>query len=118
MPLSPADETIAVVDRFNEAFARHDVPAIMALMTDDVAFEDTAPPEGQRHVGQEAVRAAWTQLFEGNPDGVFTTEHAVVVGDRAAYQWVYDWGEGHVRGIDLFKVRDGKVAEKFSYVKG
>ena len=90
----------------------------MAAMTDDCVFEDTSPPDGGRHEGQAAVRAAWTDLFTANPDGVFTTEHAVISGDRATYQWSYDYGEGHVRGIDLFKVRDGKVAEKFSYVKG
>lgn len=27
-------------------------------------------------------------------------------------------GGGHVRGVDLFAVRDGRVAEKLSYVKG
>ena len=64
------------------------------------------------------MRAAWTELFTGNPNGAFTTEHAVISGDRATYQWSYDYSEGHVRGIDLFKVRTGKVAEKFSYVKG
>jgi uncharacterized protein (TIGR03086 family) len=112
------DDTLATIVRFNEAFGRQDVDAIMALMTDDVVFEDTSPPDGGRHVGQDAVRAAWTNLFTGNPNGVFTTEHGVVAGDRATYQWVYDWGDGHVRGIDLFKVRDGKVAEKLSYVKG
>jgi hypothetical protein len=42
----------------------------------------------------------------------------VVAGDRAAVRWRFDWGSGHVRGIDLLKVRDGKVAEKLSYVKG
>jgi uncharacterized protein (TIGR03086 family) len=113
-----ADDTLATIVRFNEAFGRQDVDAVMALMTDDVVFEDTSPPDGGRHVGQDAVRAAWTALFTGNPDGRFTTEHAIVAGDRATYQWVYEWGDGHVRGIDLFKVRDGKVAEKFSYVKG
>jgi uncharacterized protein (TIGR03086 family) len=113
-----ADDTLAVIVRFNDAFGRQDVDGIMALMTDDVAFEDTSPPDGGRHVGQDAVRAAWTALFTGQPNGRFTTEHAVVAGDRATYRWVYDWGDGHVRGIDLFKVRDGKVAEKFSYVKG
>jgi uncharacterized protein (TIGR03086 family) len=113
-----ADDPLAVLVRFNDAFGRQDVDAIMALMTDDVVFDDTSPPDGGRHVGQDAVRAAWTALFTGNPDGRFTTEHAVVAGDRATYQWVYDWGDGHVRGIDLFKVRDGKVSEKFSYVKG
>ncbi|MBS1243923.1 MAG: hypothetical protein H6R41_460, partial [Deltaproteobacteria bacterium] len=24
----------------------------------------------------------------------------------------------HIRGVDVFRVRDGKVAEKLSYVKG
>ena len=42
----------------------------------------------------------------------------VVASDRATVRWRFDWGDGHIRGIDLFKVRDGKVAEKFSYVKG
>ena len=112
------DDTLATIVRFNTAFGSQDVDAIMALMTDDVVFEDTSPPDGGRHSGQDAVRAAWTALFTGNPDGRFVTEHAVVAGDRATYRWVYDWGDGHVRGIDLFKVREGKVAEKFSYVKG
>ena len=29
-----------------------------------------------------------------------------------------DGTPGHVRGVDVFRVRDGKVAEKLSYVKG
>ena len=28
------------------------------------------------------------------------------------------WGDGHVRGVDLFTVRDGNVAAKLSYVMG
>ncbi len=44
-------------------------------------------------------------------------------GDRRLVQWTFTWvGQdkepGRVRGIDLFKVRDGKVAEKPVYVKG
>ena len=112
------DDTLATLVRFNAAFGAQDVDAVMAEMTEDCVFEDTAPPDGTRHEGQGAVRAAWEALFGANPDGVFTTEHGVVAGDRATYRWVYDWGDGHVRGIDLFRVRDGKVAEKLSYVKG
>ncbi len=33
-------------------------------------------------------------------------------------RWRYDWDGGHVRGIDLFTVRDGLVTEKIAYVKG
>ena len=51
-------ETLATIERFNDAFNQHDVDAVMSLMTDDVVFENTAPPtDGERHVGQAAVRA-------------------------------------------------------------
>jgi hypothetical protein len=33
-------------------------------------------------------------------------------------RWRYDWAGGHVRGVDVIRVRDGLVAEKFAYVKG
>jgi ketosteroid isomerase-like protein len=108
-----------VVEAFNDAFGRHDVDGVMALMTDDCVFENTLPPpDGERHVGQADVRRFWQEFFDGTPQASFETEEMVVAGDRAAVRWRFDWGEGHVRGIDLFKVRDGKVAEKLSYVKG
>jgi Ketosteroid isomerase homolog len=106
------------VERFNKAFDTHDVDAIMAAMTPDCAFEDTSPPDGARHEGADAVRAAWTALFAASPDGVFTTEELIAAGDRVVARWRYDFGAGHVRGVDVFTVRDGLVAEKLSYVKG
>ena len=51
------DATRAAVDRFNEAFNRHDVDAVMAAMTEDCVFESTSPPHGERFVGHGAVRA-------------------------------------------------------------
>src|SRR5438105_735047 len=97
----------------------HDVDAVMALMTDDCVFENTLPPpDGERHVGQTDMRRFWQTFFDGTPQARFETEEMVVAGDRAVVRWRFDWGSGHVRGIDLFKVRDGKVAEKLSYVKG
>jgi ketosteroid isomerase-like protein len=118
------DATLTTIDRFNDAFNRHDVDAIMALMTDDCVFENTNPaPDGERHEGQAAVRAVWQRFFESSPRARFTWEEIVACGDRGVVRWRYDWidasgKEGHVRGIDLFRVRDGRVAEKLSYVKG
>jgi hypothetical protein len=40
------------------------------------------------------------------------------VGSRVVVRWRYDWSGGHVRGVDVFTVADGKVAEKLAYVKG
>jgi ketosteroid isomerase-like protein len=111
--------TEATVGAFNQAFGRHDVDAVMALMTDDCVFENTLPaPDGERHVGQRDVRRFWETFFSESSNAIFETEEMVVAGDRAVVRWRFDWGDGHVRGIDLFKVRDGKVAEKLSYVKG
>jgi len=106
------------VERFAAAFDAKDVDAIMSAMTSDCVFEDTAPPDGIRHVGTDAVRAAWTALFKDSPDGVFSTEEVIESGERVVTRWRYSWGGGHVRGVDVFTVRDGRVAEKLSYVKG
>jgi ketosteroid isomerase-like protein len=109
---------LAAVTRFQKAFDAKDVDAVMAAMTPDCVFEDTSPPDGQRHVGADAVRAAWTALFTSSPDGVFTLEEMIEADDRVVARWLYSWGDGHVRGVDIFTVRDDLVAEKLAYVKG
>lgn len=118
-----AARTLAVVDAFNAAFNRHDVAALMTMMTDDCLFDSTRPPpDGERLVGQGPVRLFWEGFFARSPAARFETEEAFAAGDRAVVRWVYHWVRdgvpGHVRGVDLFLVRDGRVAEKRSYVKG
>ena len=45
-----------VIDRFNDAFNRHDADALALLLTDDTVFEDTSPlPDGRRIEGHAAV---------------------------------------------------------------
>jgi cation diffusion facilitator family transporter len=115
--------TAEAVERFNEAFNRHDVDAVMAAMTDDCVFENTSPPDGRRYEGQDQVRAAWEEFFASSPDARFDGEDVIVAGDRCVVQWVYTWTNGDgsassLRGVDVLRVRDGKVAEKFAYVKG
>ena len=109
---------MSAVERFNDAFRARDVDAIMAAMTPDCVFEDTTAPDGRRHEGADAVRAAWDKLFSGSPDALFTVEETFVAGDHVIQQWRYDFAGGHVRGVDIFTVRDGRIAEKVSYVKG
>lgn len=116
---APALTTEQTVNAFNEAFGRHDVDGVMALMTEDCVFENTLPPpDGERHVGQEDVRKFWDAFFQETPQARFEAEEMIVAGDRAVVRWRFDWGSGHVRGVDVLRVRDGKVAEKLSYVKG
>jgi cation diffusion facilitator family transporter len=120
---SATPDTTAAVDRFNEAFNRHDVDAVMNAMTDDCVFENTSPPNGERFEGQDQVRAAWKAFFAASPTAHFEAEDVITTGDRCVVQWQYTWTNddgttGAIRGVDVIRVRDGQVAEKFAYVKG
>ena len=115
--------TLDLVNRFNHVFNNHDVDGIMALMTEDCVFENTAPkPDGNRYVGAKAVRGYWERLFKRTPDAYFAEEDIFASGEKCLVSWDLrytgpDGRPAHVRGVDLFYLRDGKVAEKMSYVK-
>jgi SnoaL-like protein len=110
--MSPArmekiEAAMRVVLEFNEAFNRHDVAGMMKLMTEDCVFENTDPaPDGTAYRGKESPRAH------------IDIEEIFGMGYRCIMRWKYSWGDGHVRGVDVFKVTDGLISEKFSYVKG
>ncbi len=114
--------TREAVDRFNDAVHRRDVDALRAAITDDCLFESPAPPDGKRYVGA-AIAEVFAKVFAIEGEGPFEVEEIFTAGDRAVVRWRHSWDHadgdrGHVRGVDLFRVRDGKIAEKLSYVKG
>ena len=122
-PHAMAPTTRVVIDRFNEAFNRHDADALATLLTDDTVFEDTSPaPDGKRVEGKAAVVDFWRSWFLKNADAVFDAEDVIISGDRAVVLWVYrkqrNGQPWHIRGVDVFTVHDGKVAAKLAYVKG
>lgn len=115
--------TSAAVDRFNEAFNRHDADALAACLTDDTLFEDTSPaPDGRRVEGKPAVVDFWRAWFARNADAHFDAEEVIIGGNRATVLWVYrkmrNGQPWRLRGVDIFTVRDGKIAAKLAYVKG
>ncbi len=62
--MSRVEEAIRAVLAFNEAFNRHDVAGMMALMSEDCVFENTAPaPDGTLYSGKEAVTQFWQDFF-------------------------------------------------------
>ncbi len=118
-----AADVCRVIEDYNDAWNRHDVDGVLARMTDDCVFESTRPaPDGERFEGKPRVREFLEGFFARSPSARFTAEELVVAGDRCVVRWRYDWTRdgvsGHVRGVDVLRVRDGKVAEKLAYVKG
>ena len=91
---------LEVVQRFNDAFNRHDVDAVMALMSDTCVFENPRPaPDGERVEGHDRIRAFWERFFARSPQAHFNTEEIFAAGDRCVVRWAYSWVKEGKRAI-------------------
>ena len=116
--MSDTSDTVAVVAAFGAAWQAHDLDGCLSMITDDCLFEATGPaPDGTQHKGRDEIRRAWQPIFDDTASR-FQVEESFAFGDRVVERWTYSWDGGHIRGVDLFRVRDGKVSEKLAYVKG
>jgi len=124
MRMARVEAATRLVLAFNEAFNRHDVDAMMALMSEDVVFENTSPaPDGSVYRGKEAVTRFWEEFFRQSPQAHIEIEEIFGMGFRCVMRWRYTWVDasgaaGHVRGVDIFRIKEGRICEKLSYVKG
>lgn len=122
--VSLEDEAIKIVTRFNEALNSSDVNTMMRLMTEDCLFDNTyPPPDGTRYEGQAAVRAFWENFWKDSGQAHFDIEEIFASQNRCVMRWIYQWVDqagqtGHIRGVDIYTLSNGLIAEKLSYVKG
>ena len=117
-------DLVTLLDRFADAWNRHDVDALMSMMTDDGVFEASGGNHvhGERHEGQQAVRAAYAAVFAQYPDAHWGNARHLVKGDRGVSEWTFtgtqkDGRRVEVTGCDLFTFRGGKIAVKNSFRK-
>ena len=117
--MAKVELAMRLVLEFNEAFNRHDVNTMMRLMSDDCVFENTyPPPDGTVYSGKEAVTKFWEEFFRQSPGAHIEIEEIFGLGNRCVMRWRYSWGDGHVRGVDIFQLKEGLIRAKQSYVKG
>ena len=105
-----------------EAFNRHDADAVMFFMTADCVFETVAGDEahGTRIEGQDAVRAAFADVWQTFPDAHWEASRHTVTGDLGISEWTFrgtrgDGARVEAEGCDLFTFRDGKIALKRAF---
>jgi steroid delta-isomerase-like uncharacterized protein len=117
-------DSLTLLARFADAWNRHDLDALMSMMTDDCVFDASAGPDvnGQRSEGQQAVRAAYAAVFETFSDAHWGNAGHFVAGTRGVSEWTFtgtrkDGTRVEVTGCDLFTLRDGRIAVKNSYRK-
>ncbi len=119
-----AEDVVEVVQAFNEALNAGDVEGMLRWLTPGSIFENTSPPpDGERVVGKEAQRIFWEAFFQGSTGARIEIEEIFALGERCVMRWTYSWVDpagqpGHIRGVDVYTVRDGLIQEKLSYVKG
>ena len=124
MKMSRLESAVRIVLAFNEAFNRHDVASMMELQSDDCIFENTDPaPDGAVYVGKEVVTQFWQDFFRQSPQAHIEIEEIFGLGFRCVMRWRYEWvdaagNKGHVRGVDVFQLKNNLISEKRSYVKG
>jgi ketosteroid isomerase-like protein len=123
-PELPQLEVISIVTRFNNALNARDLEGMMQWVTEDTVFENTyPPPDGERYLGKSAVRLFWEDFFKGSSQAKIEIEEIFAFGDRCVMRWTYQWANpegqsGHIRGVDIYRLENGLIAEKLSYVKG
>jgi steroid delta-isomerase-like uncharacterized protein len=120
----------AVIDRYNDAWNRHDVDAIVAMHTEDSVFCNHT--SGGEAVGREAIRRIVSGVFQTFPDIHFELRRLYVRDDLVVQEWtasathrnpakykdatlaptgkIVRWN-----GMDVIPMRDGKVARKDVY---
>jgi ketosteroid isomerase-like protein len=119
------DRTLeTLLQAFADAWNRHDVDALMSMMTPDGVFEASGgnAVDGERYEGAQAVRAAYAAIFVAYPDAHWGNARHVVSGDRGLSEWTFtgtmkDGKRVEVTGCDVFTFRNGKIAIKNSYRK-
>lgn len=122
--MSKIESGVRLVLAFNDAFNKHDVTEMMKMMSEDCVFENTDPaPNGTVYSGKEAVTQFWHDFFRNSPNAHIEIEEIFGMGFRCVMRWNYSWvdstgNKGHVRGVDIFKIKEGLISEKLSYVKG
>jgi steroid delta-isomerase-like uncharacterized protein len=118
------------IDRYNDAWARHDVEAIVSMHTEDSVFENHVT--GDVNVGRDAIGQAVSGIFSVFPDLSFETRRQYVRDDLVVQEWT---ARGthlgkmtrvgieveptrrtvEYRGMDVIPISDGLVARKDVY---
>lgn len=113
-----SNETAEIMRRFNQAFLEHKPAILEDLVGPDCVMESIQPaPDGTRYEGRDVCLAFW-QALAADRAAYFDVEDTVAMGDRAVIRWRFNFGDGgSVRGVNLMRVRDGRIVEALGYSK-
>jgi steroid delta-isomerase-like uncharacterized protein len=113
-----SEATRALIEAYDATWNTQDLEALCAFHADDIVFENHTA--GERVEGAEAVRSHIAGIFERWPSLRFRGRRFYAAGDFAVSEWMatatradgvtIEWD-----GVDVFPIRDGKIARKDVY---
>jgi ketosteroid isomerase-like protein len=108
--------TTQVLQRFNQAFISHDPTLLEELLAEDCVLESAA---SERYFGRAACLEFWSKMA-ADERLTFEPEDMWVSGERGVIRfrtWQDSDGDEPVRGVNLMRVRAGRIIESLGYVK-
>ena len=114
---------MSIVRQFETAFNQQDVAALVACFTNDATYTDTffGP-----HTGHPVLREMFARMFREGRDYAWRMETIVEDARHAAAEWSFGYvvtdavprSAGRkvgFRGMSLFVLRDGRIADYREY---
>tara|TARA_B100001939_G_C16911599_1_gene604870 strand:- start:90 stop:479 length:390 start_codon:yes stop_codon:yes gene_type:complete len=115
------DELIQLTNDFVDAFNRMNLDDVVSFFADDGIYEDST---GGRHIGHDAIRAAFEPLVGGSRGSIrFDGEDVFVETDtgKVLASWRLnldkDGEVSVIRGIDILEFEADKLKKKMAYMK-
>lgn len=107
----PTQEERLLVQRYMDAHARADAPAVIALLGADARF--SMPPQLARFDGRAAVAAFFDDLFGADNPGDWRLVPVRANGQPAVANYVRAWGESEYRAttLDVLRIEAGELVE-------
>ena len=115
-----------VLDELFRAAGEGDLERVLALWGDNGVIDDVTL--GHKAVGKDAVARYLNEYFRAFPDLSYSPEEIWTAGDRGVVTWAGTTHPAgsffgipmptaplHLRGVDLFVVRDGRVLHERSW---
>ena len=102
-----------LIERYNDAWNAQDLDAIDAAHHPEVVFHNHTADE--RAEGAAAVREHIAEIFRNNPSLRFATRSLRAGDDFAVGEWTASTDLREWDGVDVFPLKDGKIARKDVY---
>lgn len=124
MPNTSERTLLALLQKFSDAWNRHDLAGLMACMDEDCVFHTSAGPlaQGTTHRGAKAVAQAFAAAWQTIPDAQWRNGRHFVSGERGVSEWTFtgtmaDGSRIEADGVDVFTFRNGRILVKNAFRK-